>query len=310
MNNNFIKVATFYMFTNLTNLEELQKQFSKFLKNENISGTILLADEGINGTVAGSFSGIDNFKNFLSLHKLFLSKNFKTTTCKENPFPRLKVKLKDEIVSLGNKLANPGEIVGDYVKPEDWNKLISQDDVLVLDTRNKYEVSIGTFQNAIQPQTTNFREFSDWIEDSNIGKNKKVAMFCTGGIRCEKASSLMKAKGFSNIYHLQGGILNYMKKVDEKNSLWQGECFVFDDRVALNHNLEVGSYDMCHGCRMPITEADKLESEYERGVSCPKCFNKKTPDQKKRYADRQKQVDLAKLRNEKHIGATLQSSKK
>ena len=310
MNNHFIKVATFYMFTNLTNLEELQKQFSKFLKNENISGTILLADEGINGTVAGSFSGIDNFKNFLILHKLFLSKNFKTTKCKENPFPRLKVKLKDEIVSLGNKLANPREIVGDYVKPEDWNKLISQDDVLVIDTRNKYEVSIGTFQNAIQPQTTNFREFSDWIEDSNIGKNKKVAMFCTGGIRCEKASSLMKAKGFTNIYHLQGGILNYMKKVDEKNSLWQGECFVFDDRVALNHNLEVGSYDMCHGCRMPITEADKLESEYERGVSCPNCFNKKTPDQKKRYADRQKQVDLAKLRNEKHIGATLQSSKK
>ena len=310
MNNHFIKVASFYMFTNLTNLEELQKQFSKFLKNENISGTILLADEGINGTVAGSFSGIDNFKNFLILHKLFLSKNFKTTKCKENPFPRLKVKLKDEIVSLGNKLSNPGEIVGDYVKPEDWNKLISQDDVLVLDTRNKYEVSIGTFQNAIQPQTTNFREFSDWIEDSNIGKNKKVAMFCTGGIRCEKASSLMKAKGFTSIYHLQGGILNYMKKVDEKNSLWQGECFVFDDRVALNHNLEVGSYDMCHGCRMPITEADKLESEYERGVSCPKCFNKKTPDQKKRYADRQKQVDLAKLRNEKHIGATLQSSKK
>ena len=310
MNNHFIKVATFYMFTNLTNLEELQKQFSKFLKNENISGTILLADEGINGTVAGSFSGIDNFKNFLILHKLFLSKNFKTTKCKENPFPRLKVKLKDEIVSLGNKLANPREIVGDYVKPEDWNKLISQDDVLVIDTRNKYEVSIGTFQNAIQPQTTNFREFSDWIEDSNIGKNKKVAMFCTGGIRCEKASSLMKAKGFTNIYHLQGGILNYMKKVDEKNSLWQGECFVFDDRVALNHNLEVGSYDMCHGCRMPITEADKLESEYERGVSCPNCFNKKTPDQKKRYADRQKQVDLAKLRNEKHIGATLQSTKK
>ena len=310
MNNNFIKVAAFYMFTNLTNLKELQEQFSKFLKNNNINGTILLADEGINGTVAGSFSGIDNFKNFLIQHKLFLSQNFKTTTCKENPFPRLKVKLKDEIVSLGNKLANPGEIVGDYVKPEDWNKLISQDDVLVLDTRNKYEVSIGTFQNAIQPQTTNFREFSDWIEDSNIGKNKKVAMFCTGGIRCEKASSLMKAKGFTNIYHLQGGILNYMKKVDEKNSLWQGECFVFDDRVALNHNLEVGSYDMCHGCRMPITEADKLESEYERGVSCPNCFNKKTPDQKKRYADRQKQVDLAKLRNEKHIGAILQSSKK
>ena len=313
MNNNFIKVAAFYMFTNLTNLKELQEQFSKFLKNKNINGTVLLADEGINGTVAGSFSGIDNFKNFLIQHKLFLSQNFKTTTCKENPFPRLKVKLKDEIVSLGNDLANPGEIVGEYVKPEDWNKLISQDDVLVLDTRNTYEVSIGTFEKSIQPETTNFREFPNWLESlesSGIDKNKKVAMFCTGGIRCEKASSLMKAKGFSNIYHLQGGILNYMDKVDEKNSLWQGECFVFDDRVALNHNLEVGSYDMCHGCRMPITEADKLEPEYERGVSCPNCFNEKTPDQKKRYADRQKQVDLAKLRNEKHIGAIFQSSKK
>jgi len=184
---------------------------------------------------------------------------------------------------------------------------------LVLDTRNTYEVSIGTFKKSVQPKTTNFREFPDWLESlesSGIDKNKKVAMFCTGGIRCEKASSLMKAKGFSSIYHLEGGILNYMEKVDEKNSLWQGECFVFDDRVALNHNLEVGSYDMCHGCRMPITQADKLEPEYERGVSCPNCFNKKTPDQKKRYADRQKQVDLAKLRNEKHIGATLQSSKK
>lgn len=313
MNNNFIKVAAFYMFTNLTNLKELQEQFSKFLKNNNINGTILLADEGINGTVAGSFSGIDNFKNFLIQHKLFLSQNFKTTTCKENPFPRLKVKLKDEIVSLGNDRANPGEIVGEYVKPENWNKLISQDDVLVLDTRNTYEVSIGTFEKSIQPETTNFREFPNWLESlesSGIDKNKKVAMFCTGGIRCEKASALMKAKGFSNIYHLQGGILNYMDKVDEKNSLWQGECFVFDDRVALNHNLEVGSYDMCHGCRMPITEADKLEPEYERGVSCPNCFNEKTPDQKKRYADRQKQVDLAKLRNEKHIGAIFQSSKK
>ena len=186
--------------------------------------------------------------------------------------------------------------------------MISQDDVLVLDTRNTYEHSIGTFKKSIQPETTNFREFPDWLEDfesSDVDKNIKVAMFCTGGIRCEKASSLMKAKGFKNIYHLQGGILIYMEKVHEKDSLWKGECFVFDDRVALNHNLEVGSYDMCHGCRMPITEADKLKDEYERGVSCPNCFYEKTPEQKKRYADRQKQVDLAKLRNEKHIGASF-----
>ena len=313
MNKNFFKVAAFYAFTELLNLEDLQRAFTHFLKKEDIKGTVLLAHEGINGTVAGTEDGIDRFKNFLQLNNLYQSQNFKTSTCAEDPFPRLKIKLKDEIVSIGNELVDPAKIVGEYVQPEDWNSLISQEDVLVLDTRNTYEFSIGTFKKSIQPETTNFREFPDWlegIESKGIDKSKKVAMFCTGGIRCEKASSLMKAKGFKNIYHLQGGILNYLEKIDEENSLWNGECFVFDDRVALNHNLEVGSYDMCHGCRMPITDKDKLEEEYVTGVSCPNCFNTKTPDQKKRYADRQKQIDLAKLRNEKHIGAVLQSSKK
>jgi|TARA_B100001094_G_scaffold177134_1_gene171120 UPF0176 protein len=313
MNKNFFKVAAFYAFTELLNLEDLQRAFTHFLKKEDIKGTVLLAHEGINGTVAGTEDGIDRFKNFLRLNNLYQSQNFKTSTCAEDPFPRLKIKLKDEIVSIGNELVDPAKIVGEYVQPEDWNSLISQEDVLVLDTRNTYEFSIGTFKKSIQPETTNFREFPDWlegIESKGLDKSKKVAMFCTGGIRCEKASSLMKAKGFKNIYHLQGGILNYLEKIDEENSLWNGECFVFDDRVALNHNLEVGSYDMCHGCRMPITDKDKLEEEYVTGVSCPNCFNTKTPDQKKRYADRQKQIDLAKLRNEKHIGAVLQSSKK
>ena len=313
MNKNFIKVAAFYAFTELLNLEDLQRAFTHFLKKEDIKGTVLLAHEGINGTVAGTEDGIDRFKNFLRLNNLYQSQNFKTSTCAEDPFPRLKIKLKDEIVSIGNELVDPAKIVGEYVQPEDWNSLISQEDILVLDTRNTYEFSIGTFKKSIQPETTNFREFPDWlegIESKGLDKSKKVAMFCTGGIRCEKASSLMKAKGFKNIYHLQGGILNYLEKIDEENSLWNGECFVFDDRVALNHNLEVGSYDMCHGCRMPITDKDKLEEEYVTGVSCPNCFNTKTPDQKKRYADRQKQIDLAKLRNEKHIGAVLQSSKK
>ena len=313
MNKNFFKVAAFYAFTELLNLEDLQRTFTHFLKKEDIKGTVLLAHEGINGTVAGTEDSIDRFKNFLQLNNLYQSQNFKTSTCAEDPFPRLKIKLKDEIVSIGNELADPAKIVGEYVQPEDWNSLISQEDVLVLDTRNTYEFSIGTFKKSIQPETTNFREFPDWlegIESTGLDKSKKVAMFCTGGIRCEKASSLMKAKGFKNIYHLQGGILNYLEKIDEENTLWNGECFVFDDRVALNHNLEVGSYDMCHGCRMPITDKDKLEEEYVTGVSCPNCFNTKTPNQKKRYADRQKQIDLAKLRNEKHIGAVLQSSKK
>jgi len=309
----FFKVAAFYTFTDLLNLEELQMTFSQFLEKENIKGTILLAHEGVNGTVAGTEASIDQFKKFLQLNNLYKSQNFKTSNCAKDPFPRLKVKLKDEIVSIGNELADPVKTVGEYVQPQDWNNLISQEDVLVLDTRNTYEFSIGTFEKSIQPETTNFREFPNWLENlesSGVDKNNKVAMFCTGGIRCEKASSLMKAKGFNNIYHLQGGILNYMEKVDEKDSLWKGECFVFDDRVALNHNLEVGSYDMCHGCRMPITEDDKLKEEYVRGVSCSNCFNIKTLDQKKRYADRQKQVDLAKLRNEKHIGAILQPNKK
>ncbi len=313
MDKNFFKVAAFYAFVDLLNLDKLQNTFIDFLKKENIKGTVLLAYEGVNGTVAGTEAGIDRFKNFLKLNHLYESQNFKISYCKEEPFPRLKVKLKDEIVSIGNELADPATIVGEYVQPEDWNNLISQNDVLVLDTRNTYEYSIGTFEKSIQPETTNFREFPNWLEDlesSGVDKNNKVAMFCTGGIRCEKASSLMKAKGFKNIYHLQGGILNYMEKVDEEDSLWKGECFVFDDRVALNHNLEVGSYDMCHGCRMPITDADKFKEEYERGVSCPNCFYEKTPEQKKRYADRQKQVDLAKLRKEKHIGASYQSSKK
>ena len=313
MNKNFFTVAAFYAFADLLNVKELQRIFTHFLKKEDIKGTVLLAHEGINGTVSGTKAAIDQFKNFLKSHNLHESQNFKTSTSTVDPFPRLKVKLKDEIVSIGNELADPTKIVGEYVQPEDWNSLISQEDVLVLDTRNTYEFSIGTFEKSIQPETTNFREFPDWLESlesSGIDKDNKVAMFCTGGIRCEKASSLMKAKGFKNIYHLQGGILNYVEKVDEEESLWQGECFVFDDRVALNHNLEVGSYDMCHGCRMPITDADKLMEEHERGVSCPNCFYEKTPEQKKRYADRQKQVDLAKLRKEKHIGASYQSNKK
>ena len=313
MNKNIFKVVAFYSFVDLSNLKELQKTFIRFLTKENIKGTVLLAHEGINGTLSGREVSIDRFKDFLKLNNLHVSQNFKTSSCPDDPFPRLKVKLKDEIVSIGNELADPAKIVGEYVQPEDWNSLISHEDVMVLDTRNTYEFSIGTFNGSIQPETTNFREFPDWletIESTGIDKNKKIAMFCTGGIRCEKASSLMKAKGFKNIFHLQGGILNYMEKVDEEDSLWNGECFVFDDRVALNHNLEVGSYDMCHGCRMPISDADKLEEEYERGVSCLNCFYEKTPNQKKRYADRQKQVDLAKLRNQKHIGAIPQSSKK
>jgi len=313
MKNNFFKVAAFYKFTQLSNLPELQETFMQYLTKLKIKGTVLLAHEGINGTVAGTSESIDKFKDFLKIRDLLSSKDFKTSSCKDEPFPRLKVKLKNEIVSIGNELADPKKTVGTYVQPEDWNDLIAENDVLILDTRNTYEYSIGTFKDSIQPSTTNFREFPQWVEElenSQIDKNKKIAMFCTGGIRCEKASSLMKAKGFNNIFHLQGGILNYIEKIDEEHSMWEGECFVFDDRVALNQNLEVGSYDMCHGCRMPITQEDQVSPKYNRGISCPNCFDSKTPEQQKRYADRQKQIDLAKERGEKHIGSISSSAKK
>jgi UPF0176 protein len=277
-----------------------------------IKGTILLATEGINGTLAGSNESMDEFELFLQKKKLFNELNFKISFASIEPFPRLKIKIKDEIVSIGNKKADPLLQVGDYVEPEDWNKLINRKDVLVIDTRNTYENAIGSFKNSIQPETTNFREFPDWVNnlDKNIDKNTEIAMFCTGGIRCEKASSLMKQQGFKNVSHLRGGILNYIETVHEQESLWQGECFVFDDRVSVDHKLNVGSYDMCHGCRMPITEDDKQSIKFLRGISCPNCFDNKTADQKKRYAERQKQIDLAKLRNKKHIGASNYLNKK
>ncbi len=313
MKKDLFKVAAFYSFIDLSDLLELKSEFTEFLKKQDIRGTMLIASEGINGTLAGKESSINELKNFLKSKNLYEAKNFKTSHCEYDPFPRLKIKLKDEIVTIGNKLVDPKKIVGEYIPPEDWNQLIADAEVMVLDTRNTYEHSIGSFKNAIQPETINFREFPAWldqVEASGLDKNKKVAMFCTGGIRCEKASSLMRSKGFENIYQLQGGILNYLEKINEEDSLWKGECFVFDDRVAINHKLKVGSYDMCHGCRMPITESDKNSEHYERGISCPNCFNMKTPDQKKRYAERQKQVDLAKLRNEKHIGANFVFNKK
>ena len=305
-------IAAFYKFTKVSLLFELQTEFYKFLENLNIKGTVLLAEEGINGTVSGSSKSIDKFKNFLFEKDLLSESDFKVSFADFMPFPRLKVKLKREIVTIGNCEINPREKVGEYVDPLDWNQLITDDDVLVLDTRNTYEVSIGSFEGAIQPETTNFREFPEWAETegSKLPKDKKIAMFCTGGIRCEKASSLLKDKGFEKVYHLKGGILNYLEKVKPEESLWNGECFVFDDRVALNHKLEPGSYDLCHGCRMPITEDDKLSPNFIRGVSCAHCFDYKTEEQKRRYADRQMQIDLAKSRNQKHIGSKKEVEQK
>ncbi len=305
-------IAAFYKFTKISLLSELQTEFYEFLNSLGIKGTVLLAEEGINGTVSGSPKSIVKFKNFLFEKDLLNESDFKFSSADFMPFPRLKVKLKKEIVTIGDCEINPGDKVGEYVDPLDWNQLITEEDVLVLDTRNTYEVSIGSFEGAIQPETTNFREFPEWAETegSKLPKDKKIAMFCTGGIRCEKASSLLKDKGFEKVYHLKGGILNYLEKVKPEESLWNGECFVFDDRVALNHKLEPGSYDLCHGCRMPITEDDKLSAKFIRGVSCSYCFDHKTEEQKRRYMDRQMQIDLAKSRNQKHIGSKREVEQK
>ena len=299
-------VAALYKFSSINDPESLHNEIRKSLKSLSISGTILVGEEGINGTISGTNSNIKKAIAFIQSIKGFASLDIKYSESPKNPFTRLKIKLKKEIVTIGDRSINPNKIVGDYVDPKNWNSLIDDKDTILIDTRNDYEYSIGTFKNAINPKTVKFREFPKWVKNQNFTeddkKNKKVAMFCTGGIRCEKASSLMMKDGFENVHHLKGGILNYFQSVKNEDSLWEGECFVFDDRVSVNQDLTVGTYDMCHGCRMPITEDDKKLKEFIKGVACPKCFNTTTEDQKARYMSRQKQVDLAKARNQKHIG--------
>ena len=278
----------------------------QMLQDNNVKGTILLASEGINGTIAGSPEGIANVLAWLKSDKRLTALDYKLSFDDEIPFYRAKVKLKKEIVTMGVEGIDPKRKVGTHVKPEDWNALISDPDVLLIDTRNRYEVEIGSFTNAVDPQTDSFREFPEYVENNlNPDKHKKIAMFCTGGIRCEKSTAYLKEKGFDEVYHLQGGILKYLEQVPESESLWKGECFVFDNRVAVNHQLEKGDYDQCHACRLPITEQDKQSDQYEKGVSCPHCFNRKTPEQQQRFREREKQMELATKRGEIHLGSEV-----
>ena len=299
-------VAALYKFSSIEDPNNLQTAIRKNLKQLKIYGTILVGNEGLNGTISGQDDNLKDAIEFIKSIKGFNDLDIKFSYANINPFVRLKIKLKNEIVTIGDKTINPNEVVGEYVDPKDWNDLIQDKDTILIDTRNIYEYSIGTFKNSINPNTVKFREFPKWVKNQNFTEedkqNKKVAMFCTGGIRCEKASSMMIKDGFKNVHHLKGGILNYFEKINKDESLYDGECFVFDDRVAVKQDLSEGSYDMCHGCRMPITDADKLSKEFIRGVSCPACFDKTTEEQKARYMSRQKQVDLAKERNQKHIG--------
>ena len=304
-NKNEILVAALYKFVEINNLLSLKDNLYKICEENNIMGTILIADEGINGTISGRDNQIKQTISSLLSDERFSNLEIKYSSTDRQPFHRMKVRLKKEIVTIGLPEINPNKKVGTYVKPEDWNDLISDPNVIVIDTRNKYETKIGSFQNAIDPETLSFREFPSWVKKFKNSKdhtNKKIAMFCTGGIRCEKASSLMKEEGFEDVYHLQGGILKYLEKIDKENSLWDGECFVFDQRVCLTDELEVGSYKMCFACRMPITEDEMLNEKYIEGISCIYCYDKTTKEKKERFGSRQKQILLAKERGEKHLG--------
>ena len=267
-----------------------------------VKGTLLLAEEGINGTICGTREGIDAVRQWLDADGRFGGLSYKESFADEPAFYRTKVKLKTEIVTMGVPGVNPQHIVGTYVKGDDWNRLIEDPDTILIDTRNDYEVAIGTFKNAVNPNTTSFREFPQWAADNlDKTKHKKVAMFCTGGIRCEKSTAYLKEQGFDEVYHLDGGILKYLEEMPEDNSLWQGECFVFDQRVAVKHGLEQGSYDQCYACRMPLSQADMQSDKYMKGMSCPHCHDQLSDEQKASFAERQKQIELAKQRGEQHI---------
>jgi len=306
-----IVIAALYHFVKLDDYQALKQPLLDVMLEHNVKGTLLLASEGINGTVAGSRSSIDTLLDWLKSDSRLEDLRYKVSYDETMPFYRTRVKLKKEIVTMGVQGIDPNHVVGTYVKAEDWNALISDPDVTLIDTRNGYEAAIGTFKNAIDPETDTFREFPKYVKQNlDATKHKKVAMFCTGGIRCEKSTAYLKQQGFEEVYHLQGGILKYLETVPEEESLWQGECFVFDNRVSVNHALEKGSYDQCHACRLPITEMDKQSEQYIQGVSCPYCFDSKTDEQRQRFMEREKQMQLAKARGEEHIGSAVSKTSK
>lgn len=298
-----VVVSALYKFVRLDDFESQKAPLLEKMKQQGVRGTLLLAAEGINGTIAGSREGIEAVLAYIKSDPRLDDLVHKESYDEEIPFSRTKVKLKKEIVTMGVEGIDPRQVVGTYVEARDWNDLISREDVLLVDTRNDYEVEIGTFKHAINPETTSFREFPAYVE-KNLDKNqhKKIAMFCTGGIRCEKSTAYLKEQGFDEVYHLKGGILKYLEEVDEQDSLWQGECFVFDSRVAVNQQLEHGSYDQCFACRYPITEQDKLSEDYVPGVSCHRCISSQTEKKRQRFSEREKQIQLAKTRGEQHVG--------
>lgn len=298
------QVAALYRFVRLEDYENLRDPLLEFCEARGIRGTLLLAGEGINGTIAGTQQAISELLAYLRRDDRLADLDCKFSYNTDRPFLRMKVKLKKEIVTMGRPGIDPNQCVGRYASPEEWNALVDDPDCLVIDTRNNYEVEIGTFKDAINPNTTSFREFPEWVEENlDPNKHKKVAMFCTGGIRCEKSTSLLVSMGFEDVWHLQGGILNYLENTPVERTRWDGECFVFDSRVSVDHHLQKGSYDQCYACRFPIDDAHKASELYVPGVSCPRCHDAHSEQQKQRFKERQKQISLAKARGEAHIGA-------
>ncbi|MEM0900772.1 MAG: rhodanese-related sulfurtransferase [Pseudomonadota bacterium] len=300
-------IAALYHFARVNRAVELQAELKSLCEGASITGTLLLASEGINGTVAGSRDAIDQLIAFLHAQPEFAALEHKESSSEKLPFYRLKVRVKKEIVTMGVPAINPNEIVGTYVEPQDWNDLISDPDTVVVDTRNDFEFAIGTFENAVDPETKSFRDFPDWVHrNENRLKGKKIAMFCTGGIRCEKATAYVKQLGHDQVFHLKGGILKYLENVPRGESKWQGECFVFDERVSVEHGLQVGTHSLCRACRMPLSPEHLKSDQFESGVSCPHCFEKSTERDRQRFAERQRQVELARSRGERHVGRKLE----
>ncbi|MCA0889719.1 oxygen-dependent tRNA uridine(34) hydroxylase TrhO [Qipengyuania flava] len=307
MSNLPIRIAALYQFARFADPKTLRAPLLALCEENGVRGTLLLAREGINGTIAGSDSGVEAVLDHIRTLPGCNAIEVKESRAESLPFHRTKVRLKKEIVTMGQPDLDPLAGVGTYVAPEDWNALISDPDTIVIDTRNDYEVQIGSFEGAIDPQTTSFREFPEWFRAKRAeleaeGRSPKIAMFCTGGIRCEKSTAFARAEGVEDVFHLKGGILNYLEHVPEDESLWRGECFVFDERVSVGHGLAPGDHGLCRACRRPLDRDDMAHDHYVEGVSCPRCYPERSDEQRARYAERHRQAELARARGEDHIG--------
>ena len=310
--NQFV-VAALYQFISVEDVSGWQAKLRDICASCQLMGTLLIADEGLNGTISGRYDDMHRFLDWLLNKTIFSAPELKFAVHEKLPFHRMKVRLKKEIVTMGTKGISPTKQAGTYVAPQEWNALIADPDVMVVDTRNDYEVAIGQFQGAVNPVTKTFREFPQWAEElaalPEESRPKKLAMYCTGGIRCEKSTALMKNLGFEDVYHLKGGILQYLEDIPQEQSLWEGECFVFDSRVAVDHNLQRGKYELCHACKMPLSAEEITTDAYVAGISCPHCIDKTSPRQRARFAERARQIELAKERGTEHLGPARPNQK-